>query len=98
LWRSVSARSRGTWWLVLNLAVAPEARGQGLGARLLQSALDCLSEAGAREVFLEVREGNVAAQNLYQRRGFRPIARRAGYYRNPVEDAIVLRLALQAGA
>ena len=83
---------------ILNLAVAPEVRGQGLGAGLLQAALECLIEAGAREVFLEVREGNLTAQTLYQRRGFRPIGRRARYYRNPVEDAIVLRLALPAGA
>jgi ribosomal-protein-alanine N-acetyltransferase len=83
---------------ILNLAVAPEVRGQGLGAELLRTALDCLIEAGAREVFLEVREGNATAQSLYQRRGFRPIGRRARYYRNPVEDAIVLRLALPSGA
>ncbi len=83
---------------ILNLAVAPESRGQGLGGLLLASALERLIEAGAREVFLEVRESNVAAQALYHRRGFRPIGRRAGYYRNPVEDAIVLRLALPGGA
>jgi [ribosomal protein S18]-alanine N-acetyltransferase len=83
---------------ILNLAVAPEARRQGLGALLLESGLGALIEAGAREVFLEVREGNASAQALYQRRGFRPIGRRARYYRNPVEDAIVLRLALPAGA
>jgi [ribosomal protein S18]-alanine N-acetyltransferase len=83
---------------ILNLAVAPEVRGQGLGSRLLDAALTSLIEAGAREVFLEVREGNLTAQALYTHRGFRPIGRRTRYYRNPVEDAIVLRLALPGGA
>jgi ribosomal-protein-alanine N-acetyltransferase len=83
---------------ILNLAVAPEARRHGLGGRLLEAGIDALAAAGAREVFLEVREQNVAALQLYQRRGFRPVGLRARYYRNPVEDAIVLRLALSHGA
>jgi ribosomal-protein-alanine N-acetyltransferase len=83
---------------ILNLAVAPEVRRQGLGAQLLEAGIAELTAAGAREVFLEVREHNLAAQQLYQRRGFRPVALRARYYRNPVEDAIVLRLALPGGA
>lgn len=83
---------------ILNLAVAPEARGRGLGGHLLEAALESLALAGAREVYLEVRDTNAAAQSLYHRRGFRAIGRRARYYRNPVEDAIVLRLALPGGA
>ena len=83
---------------ILNLAVAPEARRRGLGGELLQQGINALAVAGAREVFLEVREQNVAAQHLYLRRGFRPVGHRARYYRNPVDDAIVLRLALPGGA
>ena len=83
---------------ILNLAVAPEARRKGLGGRLLEAGIGALAAAGAHAVFLEVREQNVAAQQLYQRRGFRPVGLRARYYRNPVEDAIVLRLALSRGA
>lgn len=83
---------------VLNLAVAPEQRRRGLGAALLAAGVHALEAAGAREVFLEVREQNRAAQQLYQRQGFRPVGMRARYYRNPVEDAIVLRLALPHGA
>jgi ribosomal-protein-alanine N-acetyltransferase len=83
---------------ILNLAVAPELRRLGLGGRLLEAGLSALAAAGAKEVFLEVREQNLAAQRLYQRHGFRPVGLRAGYYRNPVEDAIVLRLALQGHA
>jgi ribosomal-protein-alanine N-acetyltransferase len=83
---------------IVNLAVTPEARRRGLGGRLLEQGVDALAAAGAREVFLEVRQHNVAAQHLYLRRGFRPVGLRARYYRNPVDDALVLRLALPGGA
>jgi ribosomal-protein-alanine N-acetyltransferase len=79
---------------ILNLAVAPDARGQGLGGRLLDAMLDLLRRSAVGEVFLEVRRGNAAANALYLSRGFQVVGRRANYYRHPVEDAIVLRLAL----
>lgn len=80
---------------VLNLAVAHDARGRGLGGRLLDAGLGIVRELGAREVFLEVRESNAAALALYSSRGFTPLTRRAKYYRNPVEDALVLRRAIE---
>lgn len=83
---------------IMNLAVAPAERGVGLGGRLLDAGLAALAARGAQSVYLEVRDGNAAARELYGRRGFRPVGRRAGYYRNPVEDAIVLRLSLEPGA
>ncbi len=83
---------------ILNLAVLPEVRRRGLGQDLLEAGLAAVTRAGARETFLEVREHNLPALGLYQRRGFRPVGLRARYYRNPVEDAIVLRLAHPAGA
>lgn len=83
---------------ILNLAVVPEARRKGLGAELLGAGIVAIAAAGAREVFLEVRERNRAAQQLYQRQGFRPVGLRSRYYRNPVEDAIVLRRQLSDGA
>jgi len=79
---------------ILNLAVAPEERRHGLGTRLLEAGLSALSEAGAHQVWLEVRESNAAAQGLYQRRGFTAAGRRSRYYKNPVEDALVLRMEL----
>ena len=80
---------------VLNLAVAGQSRRRGLGGRLLDAALGIVRERGAREVFLEVRESNAAAIALYTSRGFAALSRRARYYREPVEDALVLRHAIE---
>jgi ribosomal-protein-alanine N-acetyltransferase len=83
---------------ILNLAVAPEFRRRGIGAALLEEALVAFRRRRASEVFLEVRESNHSAQSLYLARGFRPVGQRAAYYRNPREDALVLRLALRQHA
>jgi len=48
-----------------------------------------------RTAFLEVRESNDAARGLYGSRGFSEIGRRRGYYRRPVEDALVMRRVLE---
>ena len=80
---------------VLNLAVAPRARRRGLGGKLLDAGLGIIRERGGREVFLEVRESNAPAIALYSSRGFAALSRRARYYRNPVEDALVLRRAIE---
>jgi len=74
-----------------NVAVHPDARGRGIGARLLDEAL---AEAGRRDagvMFLEVRESNDAARRLYASRGFVQVGRRRRYYRRPDEDALVMR-------
>jgi len=76
---------------IADLAVAPEARRLGVGRALLERVLGELVEAGARTVFLEVRESNQAARALYEASGFDSIGRRRGYYRHPVEDALVLK-------
>jgi [ribosomal protein S18]-alanine N-acetyltransferase len=83
---------------ILNLAVAPEYRQRGIGSALLEEGLAAFRRRGATEVFLEVRESNRSAQSLYLARGFRPVGQRAAYYRNPREDALVLRLALHQHA
>jgi ribosomal-protein-alanine acetyltransferase len=80
---------------ILNIAVSPDSRGRSIGSALLDAAISRAIEAGAREMFLEVREANAAARALYESRGFAEVSRRVAYYRNPVEDALVLRRALQ---
>ena len=87
-------------WFVLdegeiaNLAVAPTARRRGVARALLEEIIGEARASGLVRLFLEVRESNAAARALYSSRGFEPVARRARYYRKPVEDAIVLRLEL----
>jgi ribosomal-protein-alanine N-acetyltransferase len=83
---------------VLNLAVAPEFRRRGIGGALLEAGVAALRRRRVDEVLLEVRESNISAQALYVGHGFRPVGQRAAYYRNPREDALVLRLELKQRA
>ncbi|HYW33235.1 MAG TPA: ribosomal protein S18-alanine N-acetyltransferase [Gemmatimonas sp.] len=76
---------------IANIAVVPSRRGQGVGARLLDNALRSAEHVGIRSVYLEVRTSNHAARDLYASRGFLAVGRRRAYYRNPLEDALVLR-------
>ncbi len=79
---------------IANLAVAPTGRRQGTGRLLVAAALAEVGRRGVRQVFLEVRASNVAAQALYREFGFEPVAVRPAYYERPVEDAIVMRCRL----
>jgi ribosomal-protein-alanine N-acetyltransferase len=79
---------------IANLAVAVDACGQGIGKQLLDKALDEGRARGIEAVYLEVRDSNQRARQLYRSRGFEEVGRRRGYYRRPVEDAIVLRRTL----
>ncbi|WP_435183483.1 ribosomal protein S18-alanine N-acetyltransferase [Halobellus sp. EA9] len=74
---------------IKDLAVRPDARGEGLGRRLLREALISLSLSGAVVVKLEVREGNDPARSLYREEGFEPTRRVPNYY-NDGEDALIL--------
>ncbi|MDZ7745325.1 MAG: ribosomal protein S18-alanine N-acetyltransferase [Halobacteriales archaeon] len=79
---------------VKDLAVRPDARGQGLGANLLGRALSVCRGQGVDRVKLEVRETNDAAKRLYDRFGFEPYRRLPGYY-DDGEDAFVMVRSLQ---
>ena len=83
---------------ILNLAVSPDFRRRGVARALLRAGLATFRNRRVEEVYLEVRESNRSAQALYLARGFRPVGQRAAYYRNPREDALVLRLALRQPA
>jgi ribosomal-protein-alanine N-acetyltransferase len=80
-----------------NLAVAPRSRGRGIGRLLLAGVLDAARAAGVQHVYLEVRDSNERAIALYVAAGFRQFGRRRRYYRDPVEDARVLRIELKPG-
>jgi len=74
---------------IQNLATAPAFRRQGVAARLLDQVLARSRAAGLEAAWLEVRAGNVAAIKLYERFGFREVARRPGYYADG-EEAVVM--------
>jgi ribosomal-protein-alanine N-acetyltransferase len=81
---------------ILNLGVARAHRRRGLGRALVERMLTTLAARGVRAVYLEVRESNAGARRLYETLGFGEVARRARYYRRPVEDAVVLCVAIPA--
>jgi ribosomal-protein-alanine N-acetyltransferase len=87
----IMARISGEEGEILNLAVLPRDRRQGIARRLLATGLEALLTEGVREAYLEVRESNEPAITLYRSAGFRPVGLRPDYYRNPPEDALVLR-------
>jgi polysaccharide biosynthesis protein PslH len=73
---------------ILNIVVHPDFRRLGVATELLRSEIT--RSPGAH--FLEVRESNVAARTLYERLGFQPVGTRPGYYENPPEAGIVMRI------
>jgi [ribosomal protein S18]-alanine N-acetyltransferase len=78
------------------LAVAPESQQHGVGRDLLNAMTANARAAGARSVFLEVRQGNPAI-SLYSSADFREVGRRRGYYRGPmgeIFDSLTYRLTL----
>lgn len=75
-----------------NVAVIGTARRRGLGARLLGEFLDVVRSRGGREIWLEVRESNLAARALYEKWAFLESGRRKAYYQGPEEDALVLKI------
>jgi ribosomal-protein-alanine N-acetyltransferase len=83
------ARHLASEWELENIVVAPTARRQGLGKRLLEALFSAVRETNGGPVFLEVRESNAAARSLYERSGFEQTGRRKGYYADPVEDAVL---------
>lgn len=88
------------WWVadqaeLGNVAVTARARGQGIGAALVNTVLERAARRDIREVFLEVRPSNPNARRLYERLGFVQVGRRRNYYVRPTEDALVMRRALE---
>jgi [ribosomal protein S18]-alanine N-acetyltransferase len=79
---------------LLNLAVLPDNRRRGIGARLMEKVIQEARASGARELFLEVRDSNLPALGLYRRIGFERHSRRPGYYRDPPADALTMHLRL----
>ncbi len=76
---------------IADIAVDLSSRGLGIGKLLLSYALDYARFYGITNIYLEVRETNEVAKSLYISSGFKPIGVRRNYYKNPTEDAIVMK-------
>jgi ribosomal-protein-alanine N-acetyltransferase len=77
-----------------NVAIIPEYRGKGLSSLLMDKMISDCAENGVSVIFLEVRENNAPAINLYKKYGFTAIDKRKNYYKNPTEDAWVMMKSL----
>ena len=82
---------------IINVAVRPECRRQGIAAKLLQVFLDFARANQLAFLTLEVRASNYDAIALYGSRGFRSVGRRKNYYEHPKEDAIIMTLEFDHG-
>jgi len=78
-----------------NMVVAKQGRRRGIGSALLDELLRRFRNEGRAAIWLEVRESNQAARRLYQKHGFGETGRRRGYYREPVEDAVLYKFVFE---
>ena len=76
---------------MMNVAVHPDFRRKGIAEALVKDLVENLKKMGSHCLTLEVRASNTPAITLYEKLGFTEIGRRKNYYRNPREDALILR-------
>lgn len=76
---------------MMNIAVIPQRRREGIAEVLVDALIRELKRIGSSSLTLEVRASNTPAISLYQKLGFHEVGRRPNYYRNPREDALILR-------
>ena len=77
---------------MMNVAVCPDYRRRGVAEKLISSLIEALKERSSSCLTLEVRASNAPAISLYEKLGFSQIGLRKNYYRNPKEDALILRI------
>jgi ribosomal-protein-alanine N-acetyltransferase len=75
---------------ITNIAVHPEFRRVGVGARLINGLIEIAQKNGVSSITLEVRKSNFVAQRLYRRFGFKESGSRKAYYSDNGEDAIIM--------
>ena len=76
---------------MMNVAVSPDYRRQGIAEGLILALIADLKARESHCLTLEVRDSNASARALYEKLGFSEVGRRKKYYRNPKEDALILR-------
>lgn len=79
---------------IMDIATHPDHRREGIGEALLDVAIDYSRIDGASKLILEVRQSNTVARNLYEKKGFKAVGKRAKYYSQPAEDAVLYDLEL----
>lgn len=87
----VGSQSVLGWADMMNLAVAPEYRRQGVGESLVNELIRQLQDNKVTCLTLEVRASNEPAIALYEKMGFIQVGLRPNYYHNPKEDALIMR-------
>ena len=76
---------------MMNVAVHPNYRRQGIGQKLVLALAEALQQKGIKGLMLEVRQSNDPAISLYEKLGFQQVGLRPNYYRNPKENALIMR-------
>ena len=87
----VGSQSVGEEADVMNVAVHPDYRRRGIGRELVTELINALKEKGVYSLALEVRASNAPAIALYEQMGFAQVGVRPNYYRNPKENAWIMR-------
>ena len=87
----IGSQSVGDEADMMNVAVHPDYRRRGIARELVMGLVAALGEKGVHSLALEVRASNAPAIALYEQLGFTQVGRRPNYYRNPKEDALILR-------
>lgn len=90
----VVARCGEEEWEIENIVVVVKFQRRGIGEGLIRELMRNARQTSVESVLLEVRESNVPARALYEKAGFMEDGRRRRYYKNPEEDAVLLRLKL----
>ena len=76
---------------MMNVAVHPDFRRKGVAEALIMALVENLKAMESHCLTLEVRASNAPATALYEKLGFQQVGLRKNYYRNPKEDALILR-------
>lgn len=87
---AVFDRTLGTEAELHIIAVDPDLRGNGFSKLLMDAMVESATKNGIERIMLEVRASNEVAILLYAKYGFEKVGLRPGYYRNPVESAILM--------
>ena len=77
---------------ITNVAVTASARKKGVGSALIDALIVYAKEHGISLIALEVRESNLAAKRLYEKKGFSAVGIRKRFYSDPTEDAVIMIL------